>query len=202
MEMKVCTKCGVSKPISDFYKNKHTLVGITARCKPCLREQSTVWAKNNPERRRELYATWRDQNRDKIRGYVKKWDSANLEAKRIYGKHWRDNNPDEARAMYKKWRDKNKDKVMESTRNRQARLRGAEGKHTAGDVKRILALQKGLCACCRISLKDKYHVDHIMPLKLGGTNKPDNIQVLCQTCNLRKNAKHPIDFMQQQGYLL
>jgi 5-methylcytosine-specific restriction endonuclease McrA len=30
-----------------------------------------------------------------------------------------------------------------------------------------------------------------MPLKLGGSNWPENLQLLCRTCNLRKNAKHP-----------
>lgn len=45
-------------------------------------------------------------------------------------------------------------------------------------------------------------MDHIMPLALGGTNTDDNIQLLCPTCNRSKHAKHPVDFMQQRGFLL
>lgn len=30
--------------------------------------------------------------------------------------------------------------------------------------------------------------DHITPLARGGTNQPDNIQVLCRACNARKHA--------------
>jgi 5-methylcytosine-specific restriction endonuclease McrA len=41
-----------------------------------------------------------------------------------------------------------------------------------------------------------------MPLKAGGTNDILNIQLLCKPCNLSKGAKHPIDFMQQRGFLL
>ena len=39
--------------------------------------------------------------------------------------------------------------------------------------------------------KGKYHVDHRMPLSLGGSNYPDNLQLLCPTCNLSKSATHP-----------
>jgi 5-methylcytosine-specific restriction endonuclease McrA len=45
-------------------------------------------------------------------------------------------------------------------------------------------------------------MDHIIPLALGGANTDDNIQLLRATCNLQKHTKHPIDFMQQRGYLL
>jgi 5-methylcytosine-specific restriction endonuclease McrA len=45
-------------------------------------------------------------------------------------------------------------------------------------------------------------MDHIIPLALGGTNTDDNIQLLRAKCNKQKGAKHPIDFMQQRGFLL
>lgn len=35
-----------------------------------------------------------------------------------------------------------------------------------------------------------------------GTNTDDNIQLLRKLCNLQKSAKHPVDFMQQRGFLL
>jgi 5-methylcytosine-specific restriction endonuclease McrA len=45
-------------------------------------------------------------------------------------------------------------------------------------------------------------MDHIMPLARGGKHSPANIQLLCPPCNLRKSAKHPIDYMRQLGWLL
>lgn len=36
----------------------------------------------------------------------------------------------------------------------------------------------------------------------GGTNTDDNIQLLNAKCNVSKGAKHPIEFMQKQGFLL
>lgn len=42
----------------------------------------------------------------------------------------------------------------------------------------------------------------IVPLALGGTNTDGNMQLLRSTCNQKKHAKHPVDFMQQRGFLL
>lgn len=72
-----------------------------------------------------------------------------------------------------------------------------------GTVKRIGSLQRWKCAVCHGCLcRLGYHMDHIMPLAKGGQHTPGNIQLLCPTCNVRKSAKHPIDFMQQRGFLL
>ena len=58
----------------------------------------------------------------------------------------------------------------------------------------LLTRQMGRCAACRCELVE-YHRDHIMPLALGGHHKPSNLQLLCPSCNRRKGAKHPEEFM-------
>jgi len=45
-------------------------------------------------------------------------------------------------------------------------------------------------------------MDHIVPLAKGGKNIDSNIQLTCPKCNLEKNSKDPIEFMQSRGYLL
>ena len=88
--------------------------------------------------------------------------------------------------------------------NRRAAKRAAEGTHTAADIAQLLQSQKSRCAVCRIKLTPKigHHVDHIMPLTKGGTNDRYNLQILCPSCNCSKNAKHPVQFMQERGFLL
>lgn len=71
-----------------------------------------------------------------------------------------------------------------------------------GTIPRLGELQRWKCAICRIGIKCAYHVDHIMPIAKGGKHEPRNLQLLCATCNVRKNSKDPIAYMQEVGRLL
>lgn len=99
----------------------------------------------------------------------------------------------------KEYRAKNPEKLREWAQNRKNRKLD---KLPRGTIPKIGALQRWRCAACRASIKGRYHADHIVPLAGGGHHEPNNIQLLCPKCNLHKSAKHPVDFMQSQGYLL
>jgi 5-methylcytosine-specific restriction endonuclease McrA len=45
------------------------------------------------------------------------------------------------------------------------------------------------CQHCGKTVEDgvKLEIDHIIPVSLGGTNKMDNLQVLCMECNRGKS---------------
>lgn len=88
---------------------------------------------------------------------------------------------------------------------KRARERGVPGRHTAADIKLIFKAQRGRCAYfrnCNNRLGDDYHVDHIYPIALGGTNDRSNIQLACPACNQLKSAQHPVDFAQSIGLLI
>jgi 5-methylcytosine-specific restriction endonuclease McrA len=78
--------------------------------------------------------------------------------------------------------------------NRRA-LKRTTGKLSKGLSAKLFDLQRGKCA---LPLGDDFHLDHIVPLALGGTNTDDNIQLLRAVCNMQKHAQDPIDFMQQK----
>lgn len=116
----------------------------------------------------------------------------------------RQNTPEGRKAKadrLRRYRRLNPEKVREFTNRRKA-LRGKGAKLPAGTIARLLVLQKGRCAVCAVSVSNGYHLDHIYPISKGGTHTPDNVQILCPACNLKKNAKHPIAFMQERGMLL
>jgi 5-methylcytosine-specific restriction endonuclease McrA len=161
-----------------------------------------VYADANREKVRAASTKWRLENRDMARAATKRWISSNLERVAENKKDWRVRNPDKSRAANEKWRAANLDKMKVNWSNRKARVRGAGGSHTAEDIKRIFAAQKGKCGYCRASLKGGYHKDHITPIASGGSNNASNIQLLCEPCNLKKHTKHPIAFAQEMGMLL
>lgn len=85
---------------------------------------------------------------------------------------------------------------------RRSTLKGCSGSFTSMDVQRIYRSQKGRCPWCKTSLKGGFHRDHKFPLALGGTNNAENIELLCPKCNIRKHAKDPIDWANENGKLL
>lgn len=115
---------------------------------------------------------------------------------------WAKMNPERNAETAAAWRAANPKLRIIWEQNRRSRKRASGGELSVGLSEKLFRLQKGKCACCRLPLGDDFHMDHIMPLALGGSNVDDNIQLLRKTCNLKKQAKHPIDFMQSRGFLL
>jgi hypothetical protein len=51
----------------------------------------------------------------------------------------------------------------------------------------VLARDENRCRLC--GRGDNLHIDHVLPYSKGGPSSIENLQVLCQTCNLRKGAR-------------
>jgi 5-methylcytosine-specific restriction endonuclease McrA len=96
---------------------------------------------------------------------------------------------------------KNPEVYRAARARRRARKKLAEGNFTSRDITAIGAKQNWKCKNCEVTIKIKYHIDHIMPLALGGSNWPDNLALLCPSCNLRKSDKHPDIWAQENGRL-
>ena len=62
------------------------------------------------------------------------------------------------------------------------------GKFTADDLIAKVDAHRGRCVC-GADLTIAWQIDHIVPACRGGTNWPDNIQILCPACNKDKGIK-------------
>ena len=113
---------------------------------------------------------------------------------------------EEKKAIRLAYFEKNKEKIRLQKRVAQ-QLRNTRKKELGGnfdviDIKRLFSLQQGKCVACRCDISGGYHVDHIIPVSLGGHSNPENLQLLCPFCNVSKSNRHPVDFMQSRGFLL
>lgn len=230
--MKICTKCNKEKSKDDFSKNSHSKSGLQPTCKPCQSEyyfanfdKKKIQRQHRYAENKELIAQkskqYRDANKEKVMQGKKRYAEENAQKlrdkKRLYyaenkekilerNKKYRIANKEMLAEKNRIYRENNPELISSHKRNRRAVKRLADGSHLASDVKRIFDAQRGLCANCNSKLfksgVKKYHVDHIMPLSLGGSNWPSNLQCLCPSCNLSKGSKHPDDWAVSNGKLL
>jgi 5-methylcytosine-specific restriction endonuclease McrA len=178
-----CACCKQEKDVNEFVMGSERKIALSALCAQCRLERDN---KISRRVRKNRMLRLKINNPEKWREYRQK------ENRR---KHERiKNNPI---ALEKKKRSHRTTCI-----NRRARKAGNGGTHTQADIQFLFETQQGKCVCCRKSIKKKYHIDHIVPLAMGGGSEKANLQLLCPTCNTRKCALHPVEFMQRNGYLI
>lgn len=167
-----------------------------------IRESSADYYVANLEKGRVRHAAWAKGNLEKIKATDAAYYTANKEKIKSDSAAYYLDNLEKVKARQAIWKKQNPDSRRIHSTNRRAIKRASGGKLCNGLSEKLFKLQRGKCACCNQPLGNDFHLDHIMPLVLGGKNTDDNIQLLRATCNLQKHAKHPIDFMQSRGFLL
>lgn len=120
-------------------------------------------------------------------------------------------NSEERIKYQKEYNKKNRKKINKTARecyrnNPETRLKDlARSARRKGDdwanrdifylVQRINEIQYGMLTCenCAEACVGNSNFDHIVPVSLGGKGNIDNLQILCQPCNLEKQV-YSIDF--------
>lgn len=60
----------------------------------------------------------------------------------------------------------------------------------------VIQTREGVCCKCQEELNDDWHIDHIIPMSLGGGFNVDNLQILCGFCNKSKKNRESVDYRQ------
>tara|TARA_R100000656_G_C3923035_1_gene123260 strand:+ start:92 stop:808 length:717 start_codon:yes stop_codon:yes gene_type:complete len=143
------------------------------------------------------------KHRPEFQARLKERQEENRDAKREYDREYRAKNRAKCLARAKKWREANPEKRAAIIHNYVARRRAqTKGGITTKELAQWKAEQKKVCYWCGVKCAKNYHVDHYEPLSKGGKHEASNLVIACGPCNLKKNAKDPLDFAQEVGRLL
>lgn len=216
METKVCTKCGVEKPIEQF-SWKVKMRGVRQNhCKLCAREYSRQYRLENPDKRKEQMRRWRKKNKEKKREDNRRWaaenpDKVSTNKRRWYLKH-KDELREKRRLRRQRYLKNNKEFAIHYRLNQRMRRninRSLKGRKNGYSWEYLVGYTLDqLISHLEVQFKpgmtwDNYgewHIDHIRPIASFNFTKPDdpefrecwaleNLQPLWAEENLRKGAK-------------
>ncbi|WP_328920277.1 HNH endonuclease [Streptomyces sp. NBC_00208] len=211
------------QPLCRGCQDEYLATRYAANAEQILEQQREYRRANIEQRReydREYYRTNAEQLREKKREYYqanttkvleqqRKYTQATAEQRSEYGRRYRQENAeqiDEQRYRYRQanreelreknreWKQANPDKIRTNNQRRRARKAAATVEEfTAAD---LLAYWDEIGAYGCVYCGGAYeHADHVQPLHLGGVHSMANILPACSECNLSKNAKDPVEYV-------
>ena len=165
---KFCSSCETTKNVNLFSRNSSRYDGLQSHCKEC-----------RAERRKSDYV----QNKDR---------------ELLINKIWAESNPEAVKKKAKKHRQSTHGRLyyrVKDAKRRASKLNATPSWLTEehhDQIKLLYAHAKE----CELLTGDKYHVDHIVPLKgenVSGLHVPWNLQVLPADINIKKSNSYGKD---------
>ena len=223
MKTKVCTKCGESKGLGEYYKHKYQKSGLRSQCKICTNKSTKRYAQENKEKVAKKNKDWyertiierkkssqkyrnkniekilrrnkkyRQENKNKIQESNNKYRAKNKEKISEKAKEYREKNKEKKAIQQRKWAQNNPEKNKAKDHKRRAAKAGNGGSFTAKEWKDLCEKYDNKCLCC--GTKKKLEADHVIPVSWeGGRSNIGNIQPLCRSCNASKGNHHATDY--------
>lgn len=209
INMKTCTRCGETKPESEYHKAKKGKGGLTATCKECNSAYAKAWAQTpsgiaskkaaderykaseNGKTKRTEYM--RSAAMAEVRARYRETDAGQDALKRYRASEKR---KEVLRRYYESGKGKQAiNRYQQTEKGKESLLRGVHKRRTAMTLticdltaeqwSEIQQRQDHRCAICGET--KKLTRDHIISLSKGGQHTAANIQALCRSCNSRKN---------------
>jgi hypothetical protein len=170
-ELIKCEKCGETKPRSEWPKennsNKILKYCCSTRARSYAEVQSDIKAQSKVCSSCDLRKPFSDFSPNKAAKDGRQKTCRPCRSAKVHSGEWNGN-----------------------TRRQKLIDERADGSITTDFIKSVFA--EKICPCCDgLMERDDKVLDHIMPLKLGGTHSADNVMVLCWSCNAGKAAHHP-----------
>lgn len=189
MNFKNCIKCKKELEISNFYRcGKY----YQSSCKLCFNENKKNYISLNKELNKKHQKTYREKNKEKIKKYRNEYVLKNYEKVKEAKKNYILNNKEKYKEIVRKYKCLNKEKVAYHSIYGKAQRLKRIPKWLNKDDKWIIKEIYDLSRLRTKMLSFKWNVDHIVPLRgknVSGLHVPENLRVIPELENLRKNNK-------------
>jgi len=184
---KICNCCKQEKDIGDFYTSKCSLTGYRSYCKICAKEKShtshQIYYKNMKAKHDEWMAN-HPEHKEYQNAYNKEYRQKPdfKERNKEYQKRYAQTEKGHAILLIKNHR-------------RRKRSRLLINDLTYKQLIQIKESQQNKCAICQRDFNEQlpFELDHIIPVAKSKPGDPGltmgNVQLLCRTCNAKKNTK-------------
>lgn len=190
-------------------EKREIVLAIQARSRAKRKDEIKAWHaanyQRNKERIRARNAAWKAANPEAYHASIVRWRANNVEKRARQSRSYAETHRHELNAATREWNRRNPERVRARDRRyaennpgaraiiRLNRERPELGRVPTSVGARLWRLQSGKCATC-VEPLTKFHIDHKIAMKRGGTNREGNLQLLCPFCNASKGAKLPIQF--------
>jgi len=185
MTEKVCTRCKISLPLSEYSKRKDIKSGLSPRCKKC--SSDTRPSRAGSEKVADYWQKYYSENSDRLN---QKYQT-NPKIREYQLNRYRQNT-EKLNKQHEAYRKSNLDKFAAKEAKRRSRKLNATPpwltKIHLIEIENFYWLAKDL----ETVTGQTYHVDHIVPLQgktVCGLHVPWNLQVLPSDINLSKNNR-------------
>jgi len=192
--MKVCAKCKVNKPKSEYHPRPSKKAGVRSRCKNCEKEDRELssgdakeYRDGRKEAKKEYDIEYRKKHKEKIAKAKKEEYSNNSDRYNEYRRQWAIANPENESAIRRNAAGKRK--------------QSTSGGLTSTQLRAWAKSQIMDCYWCGKKKLMNYEIDHYEPLARGGEHSLDNLVISCPSCNRRKHSKDPYEFAMTKGKL-
>lgn len=195
LDVKVCSRCGVEKPRSEFYAKKTRKDGLRSECKCCSKAEAKSWGDKNKDRVSKRSAECHARNREKRIEQMRAWKQANkdhvLADGRERSRKFRKANPEYLPAYLKRYKFEINPAAVARCR---VNYRVAKKNQTPAWANDFFISEAYHLAALRTQMTGiKWEVDHIVPLVnplVSGLHTEHNLRVIPMSENRSKGNRH------------
>lgn len=220
----ICRLCNQEKPLDCFHRSKVNPSGYRYQCKECRKAENkdparktykAQWYQNNKELTKRRSKQHYRENRDTHLQQAKSRYLANKESIQAYKQAWAQENKVRLKIKRRTYYQTNRSRFLAYGReyhcknphvalNARLRRRAYQDQYpelSGQDWQRIMQSNQWCCIYCGKylggTINTERTIDHLIPVKRGGSHTVDNLAPSYRSCNSKKHTKTYEEFIDE-----